>query len=720
MHKQADTRGLSWVRPERHEPSAKMPGMADQPRLLEGLDPEQRAAVIAARGPVCVLAGAGTGKTRTITHRIAYLVERGLVAPHQVLAVTFTARAAGEMRTRLRALGAAGVQAQTFHAAAFRQLRYFWPRVHDSQVWPLLDNKFRLVMQAAHRLGLSTEKESVRDLAGEIEWSKATLIAPEDYPHAADREARTPPVAPDSVSKVFAGYEKLKNKAQVLDFDDLLLHTAAILEEHPEVAEEFRSRYRSFVVDEYQDVNPLQQRVLAAWLGNRDDITVVGDANQTIYSFAGADPKWLIGFPRRFPDATLVRLERDYRSTPQVVSLANQVIAAARSRPAGTRLRLIGQRADGPAPDFAEYDDEPAEAHAVARKVAALAKQGVPLSEIAVLFRVNAQSEAYEKALSDADIPYQVRGGERFFAREEVRQAMVSLRSAVNREDFPAGELPDRVRGVLAGIGLTDEPPAGGAARERWESLIALVELAEELAGTAPDADLARYVAELDARAESQHPPTVEGVTLASLHAAKGLEWDAVFLTGLVDGTLPILHAEGDDAAIEEERRLLYVGVTRAREHLHLSWALARAPGGKRFRRRSRFVYNLVPDGHPASLPVKATVRDGMKSKPSKKISCRTCGCDLVNTLDIKLGRCSDCPSDVDENLLAELKSWRTERAKQLKVPAYVVFTDATLTAIAEQRPSDEAALVAISGIGATKIQKFGDDVLSLIQNRSN
>ena len=692
-----------------------MPGMAEQPRLLEGLDPEQREAVIAPRGPVCVLAGAGTGKTRTITHRIAYLVQRGLVAPQQVLAVTFTARAAGEMRTRLRGLGAAGVQAQTFHAASFRQLRYFWPRVHDTQVWPLTDNKFRLVMQAAGRVGLSTEKESVRDLAGEIEWSKSSLIGPEQYVAAAAQAGRDVPAVPDQIAKVFAAYEKLKNSAQVLDFDDLLLHTAAILEEHPEVAEEFRGRYRSFVVDEYQDVNPLQQRVLDAWLGNRDDLTVVGDANQTIYSFAGAAPKWLVGFPRRFPEATVVRLERDYRSTPQVVGLANQVIGAARERPAGTRLKLVGQRPDGPPPNFAEFDDEPAEASAIARKIARLAKQGVPLSEMAILFRVNAQSEAYEKALADAEIPYQVRGGERFFARAEVRQAMVTLRGAASRQEF-SGDLPGDVREVLAEIGLADEPPAGGAARERWESLIALVELAEELAAAVPEADLARYVVELDVRAESQHPPTVEGVTLASLHAAKGLEWDAVFLVGLVEGTLPIQHAD-TDSAVEEERRLLYVGVTRAREHLQLSWALARAEGGRRYRRRSRFIYNLVPDDHPAALPTKAKQRElETPAKRTAKPRCRVCNMTLASTMDIKLGRCSDCPSDVDEGLLEQLKAWRSERARQLKVPSYVVFTDATLTAIAEQRPEDEAALVGISGIGASKLRKFGSDVLSLIQ----
>jgi ATP-dependent DNA helicase UvrD/PcrA len=694
-----------------------MPTMTDEPRLLEGLDPEQRQAVIAPRGPVCVLAGAGTGKTRTITHRIAYLVQRGLVAPQQVLAVTFTARAAGEMRTRLRALGAGDVQAQTFHAAAFRQLRYFWPRVHDTQMWQLTDNKFRLVMQAANRVGLATEKEDVRDVAGEIEWAKSSLIGPEQYPAAAAAAGRDAPVLPEQLSKAFAAYEQLKNRAQLLDFDDLLLHIAAILEDQPEIAEEFRSRYRSFVVDEYQDVNPLQQRVLDAWVGNRDDLTVVGDANQTIYSFAGASPKWLIGFPRRFPDATLVRLERDYRSTPQVVGLANQVIGAARERPAGTRLKLVGQRPDGPRPNFAEYDDETEEAGAVARKIAQLAKRGVALSEMAVLFRVNAQSEVYEKALSDAEIPYQVRGGERFFARAEVRQAMVTLRAAA-AHGADEQDLPSTVRAVLGEVGLTDEPPVGGAARERWESLIALVELAEELAATVPDAGLSRYLAELDARAESQHPPTVEGVTLASLHAAKGLEWDAVFLVGLVEGTLPIQHAD-TDAAVEEERRLLYVGVTRAREHLYLSWALARAGGGRRYRRRSRFLYSLVPDEHPAALPHKARERE-LLARPTKtaKPRCRVCNAMLAGTMDIKLGRCTDCPSDVDEDLLSRLRAWRSERARQLKVPAYVVFTDATLTAIAEQRPSDESALVGISGIGASKLQKFGSDVLALIQGK--
>ncbi|EWM13811.1 ATP-dependent DNA helicase UvrD2 [Kutzneria sp. 744] len=683
-------------------------------RLLEDLDPDQLGAVTAPRGPVCVLAGAGTGKTRTITRRIAYLVDRGHVAPGQVLAVTFTKRAAGEMRTRLRALGVSGAQAVTFHAAALRQLRYFWPRVVGDAPWELLDGKLRLVGQAANRVGAPTSAESLRDLASEIEWAKASLVTPDDYPVAVSKARRDVPLPAEQISRVYQGYEQLKTRARMLDFDDLLLHTAAILEEHSDVAVEFRDRYRCFVVDEYQDVTPLQQRVLDGWLGGRDDLTVVGDANQTIYSFAGASPRPLLDFPRRFPEAVVVRLERDYRSTPEVVSLANQVIGAARDRPAGSRLRLIGLRPPGPVPMFSEFDDEPTEAQAVAERVGALLRNGVAASEIAILYRVNAQSEAYEQALTEKQIPYQVRGGERFFARPEIRQAMMSLRSAAG--GAPTAELPTVVREVLKPHGLSLEPPTGGAQRERWESLLALVELAEELDSVTPGADLARFVGELEMRAEAQHPPTVEGVTLASLHAAKGLEWDAVFLIGLTDGTVPIQHADTDEAAIEEERRLLYVGVTRAREHLWLSWSLSRTAGGRRSRRRSRFLYGLLPEDHPAARSIGGASREAGPARRAVRVECRVCGDALTSTPAIKLGRCATCPSDVDEELLERLKKWRAARAKQLRVPPYVVFTDTTLTAIAEQRPADTGGLVAISGIGPSKLDKYGADVLALVK----
>ncbi|MCO5610769.1 hypothetical protein L7F22_065010 [Adiantum nelumboides] len=467
----------------RPAPERPTPPPAAWGRGVEGLDPEQHAAVTAPRGPVCVLAGAGTGKTRTITRRIAHLVADGHVAPGQVLAVTFTARAAGELRTRLRALDASGVQARTFHAAALRQLRYFWPRVVGGPHWQLVEGKLRIIGQAAARARAGTDSDALRDLASEIEWAKSSLVSPSDYPAEAARRKRDTPGPAEQVAAVYAAYEELKNAAEVLDFDDLLLHTAVALEEHAGVADEFRSRYRCFVVDEYQDVTPLQQRLLDAWLGERDDLTVVGDANQTIYTFAGASPRYLLDFPRRFPEATVVRLQRDYRSTPQIVSSANQLIAGARNRPAGSPAAADRAAPAGPGPGLLRARRRAREAAAVAGRIKTLVADGTPPSEIAILFRINAQSEAYEQALTELGLPYQVRGGERFFARQEVRRAMIALRGAAP-DQRPGTDMVTVTRAVLtARAGLTDEPPQGATARAQWESLLALVGLAEELAG---------------------------------------------------------------------------------------------------------------------------------------------------------------------------------------------------------------------------------------------
>jgi DNA helicase-2/ATP-dependent DNA helicase PcrA len=706
--------------------TAKMDAMpaitANTDSLIGDLDEEQREAVLAPRGPVCVLAGAGTGKTRTITHRIAQLVATGHVGAGQVLAVTFTQRAAGEMRTRLRALGAAtqtgvgGVQAVTFHAAAHRQLRYFWPRVVGDTGWQLLDTKFAVVARGATSAGLKLSTDDVRDVAGEIEWAKASLISPEQYPDAVAAASRDVPLDAARVAAVYTAYESLKARGDgvaLLDFDDLLLHTAAAIENDAAVAEEFRNRYRCFVVDEYQDVTPLQQRVLSAWLGDRDDLTVVGDANQTIYSFTGASPRYLLDFSRRFPDATVVRLERDYRSTPQVVSLANRVIASARGRVAGSKLHLVGQRDPGPEPTFRDYPDEVAEAAAVAASISRLVDAGTPPSEIAVLYRINAQSEAYEEALTEAGIAYQVRGGEGFFSRQEIRQALLALQRAANRETD--GTVSEVARALLEPLGLTAEPPTGTRARERWEALAALAELVDEEVALRPSLDLPGLVAELRTRADSRHPPVVQGVRLASLLAAKGLEWDAVFLVGLTDGTLPISHAlahGGESEAVEEERRLLYVGITRARVHLAISWALARNPGGRQSRKSSRFLNGLSPQTQADPTP------KGPRRKSGPASRCRICNNQLSTPAAIMLRRCETCAADIDDELLLALKDWRLRTAKEMNVPAYVVFTDNTLIAIAELLPTDDAALVAIPGIGARKLEQFGPDVLELVRDR--
>ncbi|MEU8430090.1 ATP-dependent DNA helicase UvrD2 [Micromonospora sp. NPDC048169] len=683
-------------------------------RVLAGLDPEQRSAVTAPAGPVCILAGAGTGKTRAVTSRIAYRALTGDIAGRHVLAVTFTARAAAEMRSRLTVLGVRGVQARTFHAAALRQVRYFAPRLLAGRAMPeLLDSKVRVVTLAAAKVGLRADRAAARDLAAEIEWAKSSLVEPGEYVVAAAKALRETPYEPARVADVFDAYERLKRGNGVIDFEDMLRAAVWGIEEHPDVAEQVRSQYRHFVVDEYQDVNPLQQRLLEAWLGGRDDLTVVGDASQTIYSFTGATSSYLVDFPRLHRGATVVRLVRDYRSTPQVVGLANAVISQARGAEARLRLELHGQRRPGPEPDLRIFTDEPAEANAVAARCRALVAGGTPAREIAVLFRTNAQSEAYEKALSEAGVPYVLQGAERFFERPEVRQAMIALRAATRSAD-PGTPLPTAVVEALTAVGWApDAPPPGGAARERWEALAALVQLAEEYAAQAEEEPgLTGFTEELARRAAQQHVPTVEGVTLASLHSAKGLEWDAVFLVGLAEGTLPTTYAKTMEQ-VEEERRLLYVGITRAREWLWLSYATSRSPGG-RARRPSRFLPQLDRSGGGERAGGAGPARRAERRRP-QVVSCRICGATLLAGADRKLGRCPTCPSDIDEELYERLREWRQRVAGAQKVPAYVVFTDATLTALAERKPGRTEELVAIAGIGPRKVGLYGDTVLALV-----
>jgi len=566
--------------------------------LLAGLDPEQREVALATRGAVCVLAGAGTGKTRAITHRIAYAAAIGVVNPAHVLALTFTVRAAGELRGRLRQLGAAQVRASTFHAAALRQLNYFWPRVVGGRPPQLISAKAALIREAATQARIRLDGPGLADAASEIEWAKTTQCRPDGYARAAAAAGRSPSPGPDAMALVYDGYERLRRERHLIDFESVLELTAAIVLEHRGAADQVRDTFRYFVVDEYQDVNPLQKLLLDAWLGDRDELCVVGDPRQVIYSFTGATPDYLTGFTAEFPGAALVRLVRDYRSTPQVVAVANQLMRTKGSGPA-----LVAQQPPGPRPVLTQYADDASEAAGVAISIRALIAAGVPAREIAVLVRINADTERFEQALTEAKVAYVVRGAERFYERPVVRQALVLFRGAARgAAASPAGgeqgeePLPSAVRHVLTGIGFTGSPaqaPAGGsAARERWESLAALAQLADDLYATRPRASLGDFAAELTQRAELGHAPQAEGVTLASMHAAKGLEWDAVLLPGLVEGLMPIVHARTAEA-IEEERRLLYVAVTRARQHLYLSWSPARAPGGQgrgAARARSRFL----------------------------------------------------------------------------------------------------------------------------------
>ncbi|MEQ6903423.1 ATP-dependent DNA helicase UvrD2 [Nocardioides sp. YIM 152588] len=690
--------------------------------LLDALDPEQRRVAETLRGPVRVLAGAGTGKTRAITHRIAYGVGTGVYAPTEVLALTFTTRAAGELRQRLRQLGAPGVQARTFHSAALRQLRYFWPQVHGTELPALTESKLGMLAAACRNLRIQADQALLRDVASEIEWAKVSNVGHDDYPVLAAKAGRSVSgQTPDTVARLFATYEEVKRGQGRMDMEDVLLFTAGILQADERVAAQVRRQYKWFVVDEFQDVSPLQFALLGLWLGGRDELCVVGDPAQTIYSFAGADASYLRGFASRFPDATSVELVRNYRSSPQVVTAANGLLDGTAS--AGVQLR--SQRDAGPAVRYAGHPDEVSEAAAVADQVAKLHRAGTPYGEMAVLFRINAQSETFEDALADRSIPYVVRGAARFFDRAEVREAVTRLRGAARSgaADGVDGPWPEVVRAVLAGMGWAAEPPSTrGQVRDRWESFQALVDQADEFAaehaadegsalgGGQAGGSLNGFVDDLDRRAAEQHAPSADGVTLATFHAAKGLEWDAVFCCGVQDGTVPITYAEqageaGRPEAVEEERRLLYVGMTRARVHLSVSWAAARNPGQAARRRPSRFLLPLLP----ASQQPQATSRSRSVAR------CRECHRPLGTAGERKRGRCAEHPVRYDEALLERLKEWRKAESSEQGKPAFVVFTDATLELIAEVRPGDLSGLGRISGVGPSKLEQYGEAVLELV-----
>lgn len=662
----------------RSEPRTTLADVTPGPdQLLENLDPEQRAVAQMLRGPVCVIAGAGTGKTRAITHRVAYGVATGIYQPREVLAVTFTTRAAGEMRTRLAQLGAAGVQARTFHSAALRQARYFWPQTYGTAFPEIVQSKFALVGEAAKRVGLSTEPSLIRDLAAEIEWAKVSNVGAGRYVAAAARHGReVGDLGAGEVGTLIATYEDVKRDRGRIDMEDILLITAAILADDERVAAQVRRQYRWFVVDEFQDVNPLQSTLLDLWLGGRDDICVVGDPRQTIYSFAGASPRILQGFSEKFPDAETLELVRNYRSTPQVIELANSVF-----RNGAGETGLVAQSPVGDPVQYLGHADEPAEAAAVAARIAQLHQLGVAYREMAVLYRINAQSEPFEEALGRLGIPYALRGAEGFFQRPEVRQAIALIRAAA-RAGGDERPLTDEVRGVLASMGYTDQPPQGaGATRDRWESLRALVTMAEDLAS---GAGLGDFAADLERRAESAHAPTSDGVTLATLHAAKGLEWDAVFCAGMHEGMMPSVRAD-TPAAVEEERRLFYVGVTRARKWLTVSWAASRNPGGRGSRRPTRFLDAVLP---PVAAPAP-------RPKARKAAA--------LESLD-----------DGARELFERLRAWRSEAAEGK--PAFVVFTDATLVEIARTRPTNQSELLAVPGVGPSKWDRYGEAVLELVR----
>ncbi|MFL5679916.1 MAG: ATP-dependent helicase [Chloroflexota bacterium] len=655
--------------------------VAPADELLADLNAAQREAVEAVTGPVAILAGAGTGKTRVISRRAAFAIRSGVVPADQVLVVAFTDKAANEMSQRLSVLGLRGVTARTFHAHALSQLRHFWPSRHDGERLPeILDSKLRLLVPLARSLPGHYRFTPVKDIADEIEWAKSRRIGPRAYEEAAAH--RSPPVPHDLMARTFAAYERVKERANRLDFDDMLVRTVELLESDADALATVRSRKSWFSVDEYQDTNPLQERLLELWVGDRRDLCVVGDEDQTIYTFTGATSDFLTGFAARHPGTRVVELTENYRSTPQVLALANRLLAGE-----GRSKRLAATRPDGPVPTIERHATGEAELAAIVAGIRRHLAAGVSASEIAILVRMNAQLAPVEEAMTRAGLAYVVRGI-RFYDRPDVRAAIDVVRGA--KLDASGVALAKAVRDLWTRqLGYAEEgaAPATGEAAERAAAFDTLLAMLEELVRGNAAATAADWLADLDARRAHERERSADGVNLLTYHRAKGLEWDAVYLPMLEEGSLPTRQAADDDATLAEERRLLYVGITRARVHLALSWAESREARGRESRRRpSRFLDDLVP-------------------RPPRTVR------RLPDAVPVMASR----PRDGEEPLFAALREWRSTRSRADGVPAYVVAHDQTLLAIAEARPTSLPALRRVKGMGPAKLERYGDEIITVV-----
>jgi len=594
------------------------------------------------RGPVCILAGAGSGKTTTITRRIANQVATATFAADEILAVTFTDKAAAEMRGRLEALGVAGVTARTFHSAALAHLH--WLGDAPSRILP---SKALTLRRIGNSLPPPYKFRPAGDLATEVEWAKNRRLTPETYLEGLGEHE--PPIPSDLMRKVFRFYEAEKAERGFIDFEDLLELAVRLFDEDEQAVAQVRERYRAFTVDEYQDVNLLQQSLLDRWLGPSDELCAVGDDYQSIYAFTGATPAYLLGLPERFPNATVVRLEANYRSSPEVLSLANRIVPAL----GGAEKVLRASRDHGPEPVTRAFPTGELERAFVVDHVRELHEGGVPYEEIAVLCRTNARLADFEEPFHEARIPFQ---GAALLAREAARQLLKRLRQLKATPVVAAA-----VRGYASDAGWVERPPDKLGERElvRQADLGRLVKLAGEFDdGVRTTRD---FIADLESRFSSTGPER-KGVHLVTLHGAKGLEFEAVFVPRVEERELPIKLAKKPDE-IADERRLFYVGMTRAKRHLALTWS------GK----PSRFLAEL-----------------GIETRAPR-------------------------PAEPDDPLYAALKRWRLQRATADDLPAYVVFHNSTLAEIAGRRPRDLSELGTVPGIGPAKLERYGRDVLRVV-----
>ena len=670
--------------------------------LLRGLNEAQRSAVTADASPLRILAGAGSGKTRVLTHRIAHQGLTGAADPARVLAVTFTRKAAGELRDRLGRLGLRnGVQAGTFHAIAWAQLRQRW---EERGIRPpeLLDRKVGFVA----RLSPSRDRTLPLDLVAEIEWASARLVDPDHYAQAAARAHRRPPVDYTVVADVYDRYREAKARKRLVDFDDLLRLAARDLTVDPVYATARRWRFRHLYVDEFQDVNPLQHQLLSAWTGPESTLCVVGDPNQAIYAWNGADARYLLDFDQFFPGGDTVTLSDNYRSTPEILAAANAVLSTGMSTP----LRLRPNRPSGPVPTVRSYDDETAEAHAIVRRCRDRRRPGDPWRHQAVLVRTNAQAAVLAEAFGAAGIPNRVRGAGSLLEQPEVKQALQVLRRSTSVAAFladcereahlaPSGaRAADDDTGTPADTAEMAEPTVPGLTDERRANLAELVRLGREYLALDASGGPAEFAAWLAASLRSEDRSGGDAVDIVTFHAAKGLEWPVVHVAGLEKGFVPIHHAEDDPEATDEERRLLYVALTRAREELHCTWAQRRAFGSRSLRR--------------SPSPWIDALLAGVGRTPTKATRAQTTSRAAAARAALPA---RDAPSAQDRPLFESLRAWRKAQAAGADVPAFVIFNDATLRAVAEQRPRTPAQLLKVPGIGPVKAERFGGDLLRLV-----